>query len=142
MENRECVLIFPSACNTTYVINYNPKNTRLNNFLSAFDIQNGKGKLKVSDDDRHVEIWFEMDSEFYTLSKCDTLRKAIEHFDVEVIHKKKRMEMKVISGIFMQGKKVCVEIDGTCIERKVQYDYNDGAYVVYRNRRYFAYDFI
>jgi hypothetical protein len=58
----------------------------LNTFLSAFDVWKGRGNHKLSDDNNHFEVCFEMDFDFYSLSKCDTLRKAIEHFGVEVVH--------------------------------------------------------
>ena len=86
MINRKRVLIFPSVHGTTMVVNYDATNGNLNTFLSAFDVWKGRGNHKLSDDNNHFEVWFEMDFDFYSLSKCDTLRKAIEHFGVEVVH--------------------------------------------------------
>ena len=86
MTNRKRVLIFPSVHGTTIVINCDAENNSLNGFLSAFDIWNGKCDFKLSDDNEHYEAWFEMDCDFYMVSKCDTLRKAIERFGVEVVH--------------------------------------------------------
>jgi hypothetical protein len=86
VRNRKRVLIFPSVHATTNVVNYDATNNCLNTFLSAFDVWNSKGNFKLSDDNNHQEVWFEMDFDFYMISKCDTLRKAIEHFGVEVVH--------------------------------------------------------
>lgn len=86
VENRKRVLIFPSVHGTTIAVNYDATNGGLNTFLSAFDVWKGRGNHKLSDDNIHQEVWFEMDFDFYMLSKCDTLRKAIERFGVEVIH--------------------------------------------------------
>lgn len=89
VENRKRVFIIPSVHGTTNVINYDASNGSLNAFLSAFDVWNSKGNFKVSNDNNHQEVWFEMDFDFYMLSKCDTLRKAIERFGVEVKHEYK-----------------------------------------------------
>lgn len=89
VENRKRVLVFPSVHGSTNVINYDASNSMLNTFLSAFDVWNSKGNFKVSDDNNHQEVWFEMDFDFYMVSKCDTLRKAIERFGVEVVHEYK-----------------------------------------------------
>lgn len=86
MENRKRVLIFPSVHGTTMVVNYDVTNRVLNSFLSAFDVWNGFGNFKRSSDNIHQEVWFEMDFDFYMISKCDTLRKAIERLGVEVVH--------------------------------------------------------
>ena len=91
MENRKRVVISPSVHGTTLVVNYDAANSLLNAFLSAFDVWNGYGDFKLSGDHVHCEVWFEMDFDFYSLSKCDTLRKAIERFGVEVEHEYKTM---------------------------------------------------
>lgn len=86
MENRKRVVISPSVHGTTLVVNYDASNSLLNAFLSAFDVWKGFGNFKLSSDNIHQEVWFEMDFDFYMVSKCDTLRKAIERFGVEVEH--------------------------------------------------------
>lgn len=49
--------------------------------------------------------------------------------------------MKVISGRFIENEKICVEIDGEQIERKVKYNRQCGLYIMYRNKKYFEYEF-
>lgn len=49
--------------------------------------------------------------------------------------------MKVIGGYFLENQSVTVEIDGKQIERKVRYNRVDGLYIVYKNRKYFEYEF-
>ena len=85
-DNDKRVVICPSVHGTTLVVNYDASNGFLNSFLSAFDVWNKRGEYKWSNDSKRFEIWFEMDFDFYMISKCDTLRKAIERFGVEVIH--------------------------------------------------------
>lgn len=48
--------------------------------------------------------------------------------------------MKHISGNFLEGENVTVEIDGKQITRKVKYNRSDGLYIVYQNRKYFEYE--
>lgn len=89
VENRKRVLIFPSVHGTTNVVNYDVGNSALNAFLSAFDVWGSKGNYCKASNYSESEIWFEMDCDFYMISKCDTLRKAIERFGVKVIHEYK-----------------------------------------------------
>lgn len=44
--------------------------------------------------------------------------------------------MNLISGYFVEGEKVRVEIDGKIITRKVQYDRELGLYIVYNGKKY------
>ena len=48
--------------------------------------------------------------------------------------------MKLIKGMFIEGKKVYVEIDGKKIERTVRYNNADGLYIMYKNSKYFEYE--
>ena len=48
--------------------------------------------------------------------------------------------MKYISGNFLEGKSVTVEIDEKQITRKVKYNRADGLYIIYQNRKYFEYE--
>ena len=50
------------------------------------------------------------------------------------------ISMKYISGNFLEGKSVTVEIDGKQITRKVKYNRADGLYIIYQNRKYFEYE--
>lgn len=49
--------------------------------------------------------------------------------------------MKVIDGYFLENQSVTIEIDGKQVERKVRYNRADGLYIVYKNRKYFEYEF-
>lgn len=49
--------------------------------------------------------------------------------------------MLIINGVFIEGEKVTVVIDGKQITRTVKYNRTDGLYIVYQNRRYFEYEF-
>lgn len=87
-ECRRYIRIFPSVHNTTLVVNYMADNNYINGFLTAFDIfSNYGGNFKLSDDGNHAEVWFEMDKEFYELSKTETMQNVFKKkFGVEVVY--------------------------------------------------------
>lgn len=49
--------------------------------------------------------------------------------------------MKIVKGKFLEGEKVTVIIDNVEVTRKVKYNCADGLYIVYKNRKYFEYEF-
>ena len=83
-ECRHRILIFPSNHGTTNIINYMADNNNLNTFLSVFDIFDDGGNHKISDDNNHVEVWFEASEEFYEMSKTESMQRAFKHFGVKV----------------------------------------------------------
>lgn len=83
-ENRRYILIFLSPNGTTHVVNYMADNNYLNTFLSVFDIWGSGGQHKLSDDNNHAEVWFEMSKEFYKLVKTETMQHALKRFGVEI----------------------------------------------------------
>lgn len=86
IEDHKRVLIYHSVHGTTNVVNYDIGNQALNAFLSAFDVWGSKGDCCKASINSDPEIRFEMDFDFYILSKRDTLRNAIERFGVRVLH--------------------------------------------------------
>lgn len=85
-EARRMIRIMPSVHNTTTVINYSADNCELNSFLCAYDIWGSNGCFKLSDDNNHQEVWFEMSKEFYELSRTETMQRAFKHFGVRVMY--------------------------------------------------------
>lgn len=87
-NDRRFLYIFPRPNGSTYnAVNYHAINSGLNSFLTLFDVWNcGGGLHKSSEDDNHQEVWFEVDEEFYQLTKnSETFRRAIEKLGVEIV---------------------------------------------------------
>lgn len=86
-NDRKYLYIFPQPDNNYWAVNYDAINCELNSFVSLFDI-NGKhnGQHKISEDENHQEVWFEVDAEFYQLAKySDTFQRAIERLGVKIV---------------------------------------------------------
>lgn len=49
--------------------------------------------------------------------------------------------IKLINGYVAEGGKITVEINGKQISRVVRYNHADGLYIVYKNYKYFEYEF-
>lgn len=49
--------------------------------------------------------------------------------------------MTIVKGLFFEGEKITIEVDGKVIERKVRYNRTDGLYFIYQNKKYFKYEF-
>lgn len=49
--------------------------------------------------------------------------------------------IKFIKGYVAEGHNATIEIDGKQIERVVRYNNADGLYIVYKNCKYFEYEF-
>lgn len=49
--------------------------------------------------------------------------------------------MEIVKGRFLEGEKVIIKIEGVEITRKVRYNHMDGLYIIYKNRKYFEYEF-
>lgn len=81
--NKNTVVLYPSAHNTTYVVMYDTANTELRNFLSLFDIWGSKGEIKKSNyDNINNEIWFELNDIIDTTS----MHLALNRLGVNVIY--------------------------------------------------------
>lgn len=87
-KDRKFLYLFPRPEGKTYnAVNYDATNNQLNTFLALFDVwgTNG-GQHKVSEDENHQEVWFEVDEEFYQLAMhSNTFRQAIERLGVKVV---------------------------------------------------------
>lgn len=87
-KDRKFLYLFPRPDGKTYtVVNYDAVNSELNSFLMLFDVWgSGTGQHKVSDDENHQEVWFEVDEEFYQLAKHSrTFQRAIERCGVKIV---------------------------------------------------------
>lgn len=82
-EPRTFVYVFQNCHGLTSVVNYDARNSKLNDFLSLFDAWNGHGERKLGID-KEESVWFECSKEFYTLVQTDTMRRAIEKFGVKL----------------------------------------------------------
>lgn len=81
---RQVVHIFPSAHGTACVVNYAADHNSLNDFLSMFDIWEGNGEFKLSDDGKHSEVWFEVSKEFHEFAMTETVERVFKRFGVRV----------------------------------------------------------
>jgi hypothetical protein len=50
-------------------------------------------------------------------------------------------QIEYIKGDLVENGRVTIEIDGKQIERVVRYNRTDGLYIVYKNNKYFEYEF-
>jgi hypothetical protein len=50
--------------------------------------------------------------------------------------------VKYISGNMVDGNPIALEIDGKRITRTLRYSHKDGLYIVYKNHKYFEYEFL
>ena len=83
-KDRNYLYLFPSAHGTYFAVNYHAINAELNSFLSLFNTCGVLGgEHKLSEDDNHFEVWFEVEEEFYALAmESSVFRKAIEKMGV------------------------------------------------------------
>lgn len=87
-KNRKYLYLFRGTDNKYYAVNYDVFNNELNSFLLLFDISNKGGQHKRSEDNEHIEIWFEVDEEFYSLAaNTFSLPEAIKKLGVEIVFK-------------------------------------------------------
>lgn len=49
--------------------------------------------------------------------------------------------MTIVKGLFLEGEKITIKVDGKLIERKVWHNRVDGLYFMYQNKKYFEYEF-
>ncbi len=85
-KDRKFLYITPRTGNTYSAVNYYATNCELNSFLNLFDIWGSHGEHKISEDENHQEVWFEVDEEFYQLAKHSrTFQRAIEKLGVTIV---------------------------------------------------------
>lgn len=82
---RNVIYITPSAHGTTIVTNYDAANTRVNDFLRAFDIWNCHGFL-ICNNGNNIKVQFECDKEFFDLSMTQCFKQAFRRLGVEVTY--------------------------------------------------------
>ena len=49
--------------------------------------------------------------------------------------------MKIVRGRFLEGETLTIKVNGQLVERKVRYNKSDGLYFIYKNKKYFDYEF-
>lgn len=86
-EGRKYLYLFPQPDNNYWAVNYHAINSELNSLLALFSISGKRtGKSKLSEDDNHSEVWFEVSDDFYQLATNNTtFRTAIERLGVEIV---------------------------------------------------------
>lgn len=85
-KDRKYLYIFPQPDNNYWAVNYDAINCELNSFLRLFSISGRDGQHKISEDENHQEVWFEVDEEFYRLvSNTFALPEAIKRLGVEIV---------------------------------------------------------
>ena len=89
--NLNYVYVFPSAHNTTNVVNYAADNSAVNTFLSYFDVWGTNGHFKINENShsdpykKKPEVWFECSKEFLELCKTEIMQRAFKKMGVEVV---------------------------------------------------------
>jgi hypothetical protein len=92
-KGREYLYLFPrynksvdGGVVTYYAVNYHAINSELNSLLALFSISGERtGVSKLSEDNKHSEVWFEVDRDFYDMAMhSNTFRTAIERLGVKI----------------------------------------------------------
>jgi hypothetical protein len=85
-RDRKYLYLFPQLECDYWAVNYYAVCTELNSLLKLFSINGKSGKHKLSEDNNHSEVWFEVSDDFYYLAtESSTFRAAIERLGVTIV---------------------------------------------------------
>lgn len=92
-KKRTYVYVFKSVHGTCNVVNYNPSNKELSNFLHLFDIWDSYGQIKSEydgnpNDDEGVwwyERWYECSKDFYEFCQTTTMKATFSRLNAELV---------------------------------------------------------
>lgn len=85
VSNRKFVYAFLGPHSSINVVNYDATNNHVNTFLSLFDIWGCGGVHKMSIDDNHQEVWFELNKSFLPILKRKDFKEAFRRMGVELV---------------------------------------------------------
>lgn len=85
MINRKFVYAFLNVHGLVSIVNYDGPNAYVNTFLRTFDAWNGNGNRKLSEDNNHVEVWFEWPAEMWEMLHTPAFAKAFERMDSKLV---------------------------------------------------------
>lgn len=85
MNDRKVVYAFQNVHGLVTIINYNGVNVYVNTFLHTFDAWGSNGNRKLSDDNNHVEVWFEWPSEMWEMLHTSAFAKAFERMGAQLV---------------------------------------------------------
>lgn len=85
MDDRNVVYAFKNVHGLVTIINYNGPNAYANTFLHTFDAWGGNGNRKISSDNNHIEVWFELPEEMWEMLHTDSFAKAFERMNARLV---------------------------------------------------------
>ena len=85
-KDRRYLYLFPQPECDYWAVNYFAVCNELNSLLKLFSISGKEGQHKLSEDNNHSEVWFEVNDDFYYLiTENPTFRAGIERLGVQIV---------------------------------------------------------